>query len=59
MIKGRPLYLGEKQVVSTSHEVMTAASVWDCSLMLAKYVERHAALFRGMTVLELGRYFWR
>jgi hypothetical protein len=55
VINGAPLYLGENpQVASASHEVLTAASVWDCSLMLAKYVERHAERFRGKTVLELG-----
>ena len=55
LINGAPLYLEENpQVVSNSHEVLTARSVWDCSLMLAKYVEKHTAHFRGKTVLELG-----
>jgi predicted nicotinamide N-methyase len=55
IVNGTPLYLQQKpHVSSSSHAVLTAASVWDCSLMLAKYVEKHAQHFRGKTVLELG-----
>jgi len=55
LINGAPLFLEENPHVSSdSHVVLTAVSVWDCSLMLAKFVEHHADNFRGKTVLELG-----
>ena len=55
MILGTPMYLEDKpKVSSSSHTVKTSASVWDCSLMLAKFVEKHEPEFRGKTVLELG-----
>ena len=55
LINGAPLVLEENpRVSSDSHVVRTAVSVWDCSLMLAKFVEHHADDFRGKVVLELG-----
>ena len=55
MILGTPMYLEDKpKVSSSSHTVKTSTSVWDCSLMLAKFVEKHEPEFRGKTVLELG-----
>lgn len=55
VVNGTPLYLeADPQVLSLAHAELTAASVWDCSLMLAKYVEKHKQRFKGKTVLELG-----
>jgi len=55
VVDGTPLYLeADPQVLSLAHAELTAASVWDCSLMLAKYVEKHKQRFKGKTVLELG-----
>eukprot|EP00961_Rhodomonas_salina_P156962 2113014-Rhodomonas_salina.1 len=42
-------------VESEQHEVKTAGSIWDCSLVLAKYVAKHTeTLIKGKSVLELG-----
>jgi hypothetical protein len=41
-IHGRPIQLTQATLAAdcTSHEVLTAGSLWDCSLVLAKYFER-------------------
>ena len=56
IIGGRSLYLQrEREVDSEDHAERTAGSIWDCSLVLAKYLARHGELLvRGKRVLELG-----
>jgi hypothetical protein len=56
VIGGRSLYLQrEREVDSEDHAERTAGSIWDCSLVLAKYLARHGELLvRGKRVLELG-----
>eukprot|EP00282_Hemiselmis_andersenii_P015141 CAMPEP_0114157062 /NCGR_PEP_ID=MMETSP0043_2-20121206/26409_1 /TAXON_ID=464988 /ORGANISM="Hemiselmis andersenii, Strain CCMP644" /LENGTH=173 /DNA_ID=CAMNT_0001252581 /DNA_START=113 /DNA_END=631 /DNA_ORIENTATION=+ len=56
LVGGKPLLLDKQVTVDTdSHTEKTAGSVWDCSLVLAKYLEKHRErLLRGKHVLELG-----
>lgn len=56
MVGGRPLLLNKSVGVdSESHTEKTAGSVWDCSLVLAKYLESNReALLEGKHVVELG-----
>ena len=36
------------------HKEATAQTVWDCSIILSKYLEKEKESIRGKTVLELG-----
>lgn len=56
MVGGKPLLLDKSVGVdSESHTEKTAGSVWDCSLVLAKYLENKSeALLVGKHVAELG-----
>jgi hypothetical protein len=55
-ISGRNLYLvHDREIDSEDHAERTAGSIWDCSLVLAKYLARHTdQLIRGKRVIELG-----
>jgi len=55
-IAGRNMYLkGEPHVDSSDHAEQTAGSIWDCSLVLAKYLEKHSQRYlKDHHVLELG-----
>ena len=56
MVGGKPLLLDKSVGVdSESHTEKTAGSVWDCSLVLAKYLENKSeSLLVGKHVAELG-----
>ncbi|EKX44304.1 hypothetical protein GUITHDRAFT_163614 [Guillardia theta CCMP2712] len=46
---------GEPHVDSSDHAEQTAGSIWDCSLVLAKYLEKHSQRYlKDHHVLELG-----
>ncbi|RUS15253.1 hypothetical protein BC937DRAFT_92697 [Endogone sp. FLAS-F59071] len=61
-IAGRPIYLSEKaederqELESEEHTVRTAGSVWDCGIILAKYLEKQVAslALKDRRVIELG-----
>ena len=56
-ILGRAIVLAEaEQLADERHTVQTATSVWDCSVVLAKWLEQPAQLplVRGRRVIELG-----
>eukprot|EP00123_Amoebidium_parasiticum_P008242 comp18672_c0_seq2/m.20345 comp18672_c0_seq2/g.20345 ORF comp18672_c0_seq2/g.20345 comp18672_c0_seq2/m.20345 type:complete len:106 (-) comp18672_c0_seq2:722-1039(-) len=59
-IKGMPLYLQPQRPEGedTPHTVLTAGSVWDCSVVLAKYLDqcsiRGNCWVKGKRVLEVG-----
>ncbi|RUP46988.1 putative methyltransferase-domain-containing protein [Jimgerdemannia flammicorona] len=62
-IDGRPVYLvdngedGAKwELKDEEHTVRTAGSIWDCGIILSKYLEKQATtlLLRGRRIIELG-----
>lgn len=59
-VVGQSVYLStEKSESAENHMVQTASSVWDCSLVLVKYLEKNVAQIfdpfdRGLRIIELG-----
>lgn len=56
IVGGKPLLLDKSvSIDSDSHTEKTAGSVWDCSLVLAKYLEMNSeTLLKDKHVMELG-----
>jgi hypothetical protein len=57
-INGIPIWLSDtRQVLGNEeqdHVIRTASSLWDCGVILAKYLEKHPDLVCGKRVIELG-----
>lgn len=54
IVAGRAYLLSQRPSLHVTLCGSTGGSVWDASLVLAKYVERNPDLVRGKRVLELG-----
>jgi hypothetical protein len=57
-INNIPIWLSDATMQSSDatqhHTVRTASSLWDCGVILAKYLEKHPAMVYGKRVIELG-----
>lgn len=58
-INGVPIWLSEAVQNSSldeshHHTIRTASSLWDCGVILAKFLEQHPSLVSGKHVIELG-----
>lgn len=60
-IKGKPIFLKREQIGSeeTHHAIKTANSIWDCSIVLAKYLEyqdefKTPEFLNNKSAIELG-----
>ena len=48
LLMSRPVYLDRSVEINSSvHTERTAGSVWDCSLIMAKYFEKHSSILAG------------
>lgn len=57
-INGAPIWLSKAAShdvnINQDHTVRTSSSLWDCGVILAKYLERHPTLVFNRRVIELG-----
>lgn len=57
-INNVPVWLSDSQEgldeEEQDHVIRTASSLWDCGVILAKYLEKHPTLVCGKRVIELG-----
>ncbi|CAO3678079.1 unnamed protein product [Umbelopsis ramanniana] len=57
-INNVPVWLSDSQEgldeEEQDHVIRTASSLWDCGVILAKYLEKHPILVCGKRVIELG-----